>query len=548
MTALELFLGGQSSFKRIMKTRIQALLKSLNQGVYEKETEIGLSLLAALSGQSILLLGPPGVAKSMVGRRLKHAFTHARSFEYLMSRFSTPDELFGPVSISKLKTSDRYERCVEGYLPTADVVFLDEIWKAGPAIQNTLLTVINEKTYLNAQIPLKLPLKLLIGASNELPTEGEGLEALWDRFIIRLVSQPIENEENFYKMLSSETAATDLPDTPLKDALTDQEYTALQQAIDAVTLPNEVLQAISAIRKAVKDVKIEGQDVHRSLYVSDRRWNRIARLLRTSALVHDRKEVNLSDLQVAVHCLWNEPDELPAVSAIVADAIFGAYRQRLDRMSQAIGNAMKRRQVRESAEMAHSRGDHRDDDLLVYDGMYFGIDERNASSSSHADIPTTFILVTDFRSMPTHSVNEPAIRGVMYQDPKQPRRRIIRAFTNPDNVGVYDAELTRVNLYRDSRSLYINGVRYALRRALPGQKLEVESGWEPKSEWPVSGLEAYEGMVDELYVEAMTMHNSLKGHLFASADVSSTLATYMESFRKQIALLRADVRKLLYDE
>ncbi|MBP5765347.1 MAG: AAA family ATPase, partial [Bacteroidales bacterium] len=238
-----------------MKSRIQALLKSLNQGVYEKETEIGLSLLAAVSGQSILLLGPPGVAKSMIGCRLKQAFTHARSFEYLMSRFSTPDELFGPVSISKLKTSDVYERCVDGYLPTADVVFLDEIWKAGPAIQNTLLTVINEKTYLNGQTRLRLPLKLLIGASNELPTEGEGLEAMWDRFIIRVVCQPIGKDDNFYRMLDAQPVEAGLQEQDLPDAFSAEEYTRIQQEIDEIRLPDEVLQAVSAIRKALKDVK-----------------------------------------------------------------------------------------------------------------------------------------------------------------------------------------------------------------------------------------------------------------------------------------------------
>lgn len=106
-----------------IQTRIKEMLQYLQQDIYEKDTEIALALLAALSGENILLLGPPGVAKSMVARRMKLAFKGAKSFEYLMSRFSTPDEIFGPVSIARLKESDKYERATEGFLPTADIVF-----------------------------------------------------------------------------------------------------------------------------------------------------------------------------------------------------------------------------------------------------------------------------------------------------------------------------------------------------------------------------------------------------------------------------------------
>ncbi|MCR5395397.1 MAG: AAA family ATPase [Bacteroidales bacterium] len=523
-----------------MKNRIQQLLKSLNEGVYEKETEISLALLAALSGQSILLLGPPGVAKSMVARRLKHAFAGARSFEYLMSRFSTPDEIFGPVSIRSLKDDDRYERRTEGYLPSADVAFLDEIWKAGPAIQNTLLTVVNEKTYLNGTTVMHLPLKLLIGASNELPTEGEGLEALWDRFILRLVSHPIRSEQLFRAMLCDTTS--DIP--AVSESFTADEYADLQKQIATVAVPDGVLSAISDIRRALADVAVPGQDVHRSIYVSDRRWHRIVHLLRTSALLHDRQSVSLSDLQVAVHALWNEPDEQPAVCRIVADALFLPYRQRLDRMSAQIGRAMQHMLVRQAAEMAHSRGDHRDDDLILYDGCYYGIDEKSAAQQA----PVTYIYATDFRSMPTHTANEPAIRGVMYTDPQCPRRKVIRAYSNPDMLDVQDVELSRVNLYRDRSALYVNGVRYPLRRGLPGTKLEMPSGLIPVDAQPAMQLEEIEGAVDTLFIEASTLHRQLQGHLFVSSDVAQSVTAYMDSFKKQVAQLRAQVRKLLYGE
>lgn len=135
----------------MIREKIQNLIREMSRGAYEREEVIALSLLSAFAGESIFLLGLPGVGKSMVARRLKSAFKDSTCFEYLMSRFSTPDEIFGPVSISKLKDSDTYERSVDGYLPSADVVFLDEIWKAGPAIQNSLLTALNEKIFHNGK-------------------------------------------------------------------------------------------------------------------------------------------------------------------------------------------------------------------------------------------------------------------------------------------------------------------------------------------------------------------------------------------------------------
>lgn len=183
-----------------IRARIKLLLKELSEGIYEKEHILAMALLAAIAGESIFLLGPPGTAKSLVARRLKLAFKDGTAFEYLMSRFSTPDEIFGPVSISLLKNEDKYERVVDGFLPTATVVFLDEIWKASPAIQNALLTAINERIFQNGSKAIQLPMKALIAASNELPAEDEGLEAMWDRFMVRMVSNCISNEMTFLQL------------------------------------------------------------------------------------------------------------------------------------------------------------------------------------------------------------------------------------------------------------------------------------------------------------------------------------------------------------
>lgn len=333
-----------------MLERFKQLLGEMNRGIYEKETEISLSLLAALAGESIILLGPPGVAKSMVARQLKTAFREAQSFEYLMSRFSTPDEIFGPVSIQKLKTSDTYERAMEGYLPTADVVFLDEIWKAGPAIQNTLLTVINEKIFRNGNREMHLPLKLLVAASNELPAKGEGLEALWDRFVIRIESRPIKLEKNFRAMLLESHAdfADNADFSDLK--ITAEEYAEWAEKICKIGVKEEVLDAISAIRKSLRAVNVDEAAERRNIYVSDRRWKNIVRLLRTSAFMQDREEVDICDLLPIYHCLWQEPEERDAIRNIVIRALFSPFADKLVEMKNALAEDIKYHRVRRNPE------------------------------------------------------------------------------------------------------------------------------------------------------------------------------------------------------
>jgi len=305
-----------------VKQRIQKLLKELNTGIYEKEEVMALSLLSAVAGESIFLLGAPGVAKSLIARRLKYAFERGKAFEYLMNRFSTPDEIFGPVSIKELKERDKYERVVKDYLPAADVVFLDEIWKAGSSIQNSLLTVINEKKYRNGAQEIDIPMKALISASNELPDKDKKkeLEALWDRFLIRLEVEGIKEKSNFNLMISEKLDS--YKDTVSADVkITSKDFVEWSEVIDKIEIPENVFNVIDVIRKKIQLHNDKEVNKDNQIYISDRRWRKIVRLLRTSAFLNDRKAVDLMDCFLIKDCLWNEDTQIETVKKIVNDSI-----------------------------------------------------------------------------------------------------------------------------------------------------------------------------------------------------------------------------------
>ena len=298
-----------------LKNRAEALLEALSAGMFEREEAIGLALLSALAGESIFLLGLPGVAKSLVARRLALAFRNARRFEYLMSRFSTPDEIFGPVSISKLKDADTYERVTDGYLPTADVAFLDEIWKAGPAIQNSLLTALNEKLFRNGRSDVALPLKAVVAASNELPAEGEGLEALWDRFLVRYVVAPIQEKDNFLALITGKTAVPCM--VPPQLPFSSEEMKGMLAERDSIQVPDEILEFLFTLRSRYA-TRAEDDEDESVPYVSDRRWKKIVGLLRTSALVNGRNAVDWSDCLLLEHLLWDHDIQIPTIQEDLA--------------------------------------------------------------------------------------------------------------------------------------------------------------------------------------------------------------------------------------
>jgi MoxR-like ATPase len=301
-----------------IKIKIKRILEKISRGVYEKEEAIRLSLLSALAGESIFLLGPPGVAKSLIARKLKFAFRDGKSFEYLMNRFSTPDEVFGPVSIRKLKEEDKYERLTDKYLPGAHVVFLDELWKAGPAIQNALLTILNEKIYRNGEQEIRVNIKGIVAASNELPQVNEGLDALWDRFLLRYMITEIRSAGNFVGMIvSTEDVYEDTLDEA--DKIGAEELAEWEKAIDQVEVPAEVINVIQMVKHQLDHYDQNHETGQFRIY--DRRWKKIIRLLRTAAFLNDRSRVDLMDCFLISHCLWNQPEQLETVQEMVVEII-----------------------------------------------------------------------------------------------------------------------------------------------------------------------------------------------------------------------------------
>lgn len=319
-----------------MLNKIESIKNYLNQKFIEREEIIDSLFVSIVARQHTLLIGPPGTAKSALVMEFAKQFTGLDYFQWLLTRFSTPEELFGPVSLQELEKGV-YKRNTAHKLPEAHVSFLDEIFKANSAILNSLLTGINERLFYNNGTPVQMPLMSIIGGSNEYPEEGEGLEALFDRFLLRFELNYIGEDANFLSMLKGDTSYISEP-----SALTLDEIQQLQDLADMVSIPDEVLLTLLTIRNQLKDEGIRP---------SDRRFRQSLSLIKANAALDGRSTAKVADILILKNGLWESVDQKAKTIEIVENFAADKCQMEMDRIQNTAKELYKTVQKDSSTEV-----------------------------------------------------------------------------------------------------------------------------------------------------------------------------------------------------
>lgn len=285
--------------------KLRKIREELQHLFLERAELIDGALAALLAAQHVLIIGPPGTAKSMLADELCRRISGATYFQWLLTKFTTPEELFGAVSLKALEADD-YRRVTTNKLPEAHIAFLDEVFKASSSILNAILTIINERLFHNGRQVGAVPLLTLFGASNELPEDDE-LLALYDRFLLRFVVGYIAEDFRFLKMLQAREPSE-------RTSITLEELQQMQAETQALVVPTVVVHGIADIRRELQK---------KNIVASDRRYRQSLSLLRALAYLSGRTAVVESDLFFLEHVLWKDPGEWGEVHAVIHGLIHG---------------------------------------------------------------------------------------------------------------------------------------------------------------------------------------------------------------------------------
>ncbi len=310
--------------------RLQEAARVMEQHFLDKQEVIRLLLVSAVAGEHMLLVGPPGTAKSALVR-LFARLVDARYFEYLLTRFTEPNELFGPVDIRAFREGV-YTRRTETMLPEAEIVFLDEIFKSNSAILNSLLTIVNERTFSNGSKVMRVPLLSMFGASNEVPND-DNLAAIFDRFLLRVVSDNLDSY-HFHNLVTkgvaNEAAKITGREESIKPVFSARDLHALHRRFDAHLRFSE--DFLSKYKGLIFQIRSEG------ISVSDRRVVKLLKLFASSAIVDGRQEANDSDFFILKH-IWNNLDQTEILEEIVSPVVDRYYRDHPEERRFAAGGA-----------------------------------------------------------------------------------------------------------------------------------------------------------------------------------------------------------------
>lgn len=289
----------------MLHKKFLAVEADLNDLFVERNEPVRGVMVATLSRTNILLLGGAGVAKSALISQWNRRILESVYFEWLLSKFSTPEELFGPFSFTQLEF-DRYVRVTKGKMPEAYTVFIDEIFKGNPSILNAMLKILNERVFYNDYSPLKLDMATVAGASNEIPDSEDGLDAFYDRFLLKYEVEHIKESGNFLKMLD-----TDLDREPTA-YITKADIKAAQASVDRVVFPKEMKQTYIKLRDKLR---------YEGFAVSDRTYKVGIRLLQTQAFLNGREQIDTPDFEVFKHVVWTDPKKRKQAQSIILELI-----------------------------------------------------------------------------------------------------------------------------------------------------------------------------------------------------------------------------------